>query len=71
MTHLQHEILHALRSEPKGTTLTAIQIRKRTSLTPETLTAMIERTEGVRMIDPPTIGVSGKPVFAARWGLSR
>jgi len=76
MTHLQHEILHALRSLPKGETLTAAQIRRRCpsispSLAPETLTRMIETTEGVRLVEPPQVSPSGRPVFAERWGLSR
>jgi hypothetical protein len=76
MTHLQHEILHALRSLPKGETLTAIQIRRRCpsispSLAPETLTRMIETTEGVKLAEPPQASPSGRIVFAARWSLSR
>ena len=78
MTHLQHEILHALRSLPKGETLTAIQIRRRCpsispSTSPEVLARMIEATEGVAMIEPPKTAPpktapSGRQTFAARWG---
>ena len=76
MTHLQHEILHALRSLPKGETLTAIQIRRRCpsispGLAPETLVRMIETTDGVTMREAPTMGPSGRTIYAARWGLSR
>lgn len=78
MTHLQHEILQALRSEPKGATFTAAQIRKRCpsispGMSPDAMLRLLETTEGVRMTDPPKPGTapdaSGKDVFAARWGL--
>ena len=76
MTPIQHEILHALRSEPRGTSLTAAQIRRRCpsispSLSTETLTRILETTEGVKLCEQPQASPSGRIVFAARWGLSR
>jgi hypothetical protein len=75
MTQIQYEILHALRSVPKGETLSAIQIRRRCpsispSLAPETLARMIETTDGVRLSAPPQVSPSGRIVFSARWALS-
>lgn len=75
MTPHQSEILHLLKTE-RGKTFTAVQIRRRCpsispSLAPETLAKMLETTPGVTMTDPPRLGQSGRPVLAARWGLTR
>jgi hypothetical protein len=74
MTQIQYEILHALKSAPRGSSLTATQIRRRCpsispSLAAETLARMIETTEGVRLSAPPQVSPSGRIVFSARWSL--
>jgi hypothetical protein len=75
MSQIQYEILHALKSAPRGSSMTAIQIRRRCpsispSLAAETLARMIETTEGVRLVEPPQVSPSGRIVFSARWALS-